>query len=142
MIELCVDNKKFLSICDKLEEVKNPKLTQQILYDYMVASLYSKEAYTYVSHEDENMNGCIVLWFTKDILGESTLGMVFTWIDAHYPNLGKEFIRIACDKARELGAKKISFTTNRKEEIINRRLGKFGFKKACSVFEKRIEDVI
>jgi len=142
MIKLCTNNSKFLDICDKLEEVKNPKLTQQILYNYMTVGLYTNEVCTYVSCENNIMNGCIVLWLTKDILGETTLGMVFTWIDAHYPNIYKEFIEIATDKARELGAKKISLTTNRSEKVIDRKLGKYGFTKSCSVYEKRIEEVI
>ena len=139
MIILCEDSKEFLNICDKIKLVKNPKLTEKILYNYMISGLYNKQIFTFISYDGDKMNGCLILLLTTDILGELTLGMVFTWIDAHYLKLYGEFIEIATEKAKELGAKKIVITTNRKEEVINRRVNKFGFKKAFSVYEKRIE---
>jgi len=138
MIKLCKDDKEFLNICDKLSLVKGAKLTQDKLYKYMIASLYSDRVFTFISYDKNKMNGCTILFLTNDILGELTLGMIFTWIDAHYPKLHKEFIDIATKKAKELRAKKIVITTNRKEEVINRRLGKYGFKKSFSVFEKEV----
>lgn len=137
MIKLCKDSKDFLSICDKIEEMKDVRLTENILYNCMIAGLYNNTIFTYVSFDD-NMNGCLVLFLTKDQIGELTLGMLFTWIDAHYPELHKEFIEIASKKAKELKAKKISFITNRNEKVINRRVGKYGFKKTCSIFEKEV----
>lgn len=138
MIKLCKDNKEFLNICDKLSLVKGAKLTQDKLYKYMIASLYSDNVFTFISYDKNKMNGCTILFLTNDILGELTLGMIFTWINAHYPKLLREFIEIATEKAKELGAKKIVITTNRKEEVINRRLNKYGFKKRFSVFEKEM----
>ena len=139
MIKLCKDDKEFLNICDKLSLVKGAKLTQDKLYKYMIAGLYSDNVFTFISYDKNKMNGCTILLLTNDILGELTLGMIFSWIDAHYLKLYGEFIEIATEKAKELGAKKIIITTNRKEKIINRRLGKYDFKKAFSVYEKRIE---
>jgi len=139
MIILCEDSNEFLNITDKIKLVKNPKLTEKTLYDYMISGLYNKQVFTFVSYDKGIMNGCLILLFTTDILGELTLGMIFTWMDAHYLKLYGEFIEIATEKAKELGAKKIVITTNRKEEVINRRINKFGFKKAFSVYEKRIE---
>jgi len=143
MIILSEDSKEFLNICDKVKLVENPKLTEKTLYNYMISGLYNKRVFTFVSYDKGKMNGCLILLLTTDILGELTLGMVFTWIDAHYLKLYGKFIEIAIEKAKELGAKKIVITTNRKEKVINRRVNKFGFKKAFSVYEKRIEkDVI
>lgn len=139
MIRLCKNDREFFNICDKLKEIKGVKLTENILYNYMTAGLFNKRIFTFVSHDDEKMNGCLVLLLVKDIFGELTLSMIFTWIDAHYPKIHKEFIDISIKKARELGAKKIGFTTNRNEKVINRRVGKYGFNKVCSLYEKRTE---
>ena len=139
MIILCKDNKEFLNICNKIKLVKNPKLTEKTLYNYMISGLYNKKVSTFVSYDKDRMNGCLILLLTIDILGEPTLGMIFTWIDSHYPKLILEFMNIAIKKAKELKAKKIVITTNREEKVINRRIGKYGFKKNFSVWEKRIE---
>jgi len=139
MIILCKDNNEFLNICDKVKLVKNPKLTEKTLYKYMISGLYNNQVFTFVSYDKGKINGCLILLLTTDILGELTLGMVFSWMDAHYLKLYGEFINIATEKAKELGASKIAITTNRKEKVIDRRIGKYGFKKAFSVFEKRIE---
>ena len=44
-------------------------------------------------------------------------------------------------KAEELKVKRITFITNRDEKVINRKMGKFGYRKTCSVWEKEIKDV-
>ena len=143
MITLCKDSDNFLDICEKLKEVKGVRLTGKILYTSMIAGLYNNQVFTYVSHDDDRMNGCLILLFTKDQLGELTLVLFFVWIDAHYPNLHKEFIEIATQKAKELKAEKMSILTNRNEKVIARKMGKYGFEKTCSVWENRIEkDVI
>jgi hypothetical protein len=137
MINLCKNSNEFLNICDKLKEVKGTRLTENILCDYMIAGLYNKRIFTFVSYNGK-MNGCLILLLTKDQIGELTLVMLFTWIDAHYPKLHKDFIDIATQKAKELNAKKISIITNRSEKVIDRRIGKYGFKKTCSIFEKEV----
>lgn len=139
MIILCEDSKEFFNICDKINLVKNPKLTEKTLYNFMISGLYNKKVFTFVSYDKDKMNGCSIFLLTKDILGELTLGMVFTWIDAHYPKLLSSFVDIATKKAKELNAEKIVITTNRKEKVINRRINKYGFKKAFSIYEKRIK---
>jgi len=143
MIILCEDSKEFLNICDKVKLVENPKLTEKTLYNYMISGLYNKRVFTFVNYDKGKMNGCLVLYLCQNILNEITLNLLFVWVDVHYPKLLKEFIDIAEKKAKELKVKRITFTTNRKEKVINRRVNKFGFKKAFSVYEKRIEkDVI
>lgn len=137
MIKLCKDSNEFLNICNKVKEIKNIRLTENILCNYMIAGLYNNKVFTYVSYDDK-MNGCLVLLLTKDQIGELTLVMLFTWIDAHYPKLHKDFIDIATKKAKELKAKKINIITNRNEKVIDRRIGKYGFKKTCSIFEKEV----
>lgn len=138
MIDLCKNDKEFFNICDKLKEVKGARLTENVLYNYMISGLFNNKVFTFVSYDNNKMNGCLVLVLTKDILGELTLGMIFTWIDVHYPKLHKEFIEIANQKAQELKVKKISLVTNRNEKVIGRRIGKYGFKKTCLIFEKKV----
>jgi len=143
MIKLCENSDEFLNICEKLKEVKGARLTGKILYTSMIAGLYDKRVFTYVSNDNDKMNGSLVLLLTRDQIGELTLVLFFVWIDVHCPNLHKEFIEIATQKAKELEAEKISILTNRNEKVIARRMGKYGFKKTCSVWENRIEkDVI
>lgn len=138
MITLCEDSSEFLNICNKVKLVKDAKLTENTLYNAMIAGLYNNQVFTYVSYDKNKINGCLILLLTKDQIGESTLVMLFTWIDAHYSKLHKDFIDIANEKAKELKAKKISIVTNRKEKIIDRRIGKYGFKKVASIFEKEV----
>ena len=138
MIKEAVNTDNFLEICDKLEELKNVRLTQKALYNYMVQSLYSTSAFTLVSHDKDKMNGCIVLFYAVDQLREPTLCLLFVWIDPHYPKLHNEFIKIACEKGRELKVKKLSVYTDKSEAVIKRRLGKYGFNKKCSVYEKEL----
>jgi len=138
MIILCEDSNEFLNICDKLQEVKGARLTQKILYNYMISGLYNKCVFTYVSFDKDEMNGCLVLLYMKDLVNEATLNLLFIWVNAHYPNLLEEFIDIAVKKAKELQVKKIAFITNRNEKVINKRVGKFEFYKICSIFEKEV----
>ena len=138
MIKLCENSDEFLDICEKLKEVKGARLTGKILYTSMVAGLYDKRVFTYVSNDNDKMNGSLVLLLARDQIGELTLVLFFVWINIHYPNLHKEFIEIAIQKAKELEAEKISILTNRNEKLIARKMGKYGFKKTCSIFEYRI----
>jgi len=141
MIKLCEDNSEFFNICDKLnsKKLKNIRLTQSKLYSLMTAGLFNKNIFTYVSYDNDKMNGCLTLIYAIDILGETVLSLLFVWIDAHYPNLHKEFIEVAIDKAKELKIDRICFQTNRKEKVIHRKMGKYGFKKIFSVYEKKVE---
>ena len=138
MIKLCKDSNNFLDICDKLEEVEGARLTQKILYNYMISGLYTDKVFTFVSYNKGRMNGCLVLFLTKDQIGELKLVLLFVWVDIHYPKLLKKFVDIAEKKAKELKVKRISFITNRKEKVINKRMGKFGYKKTCSIYEKEM----
>ena len=135
---ICKDSDKFLEICDKVKEAKGARLTQNILYNYMIAGLYGEQVFTFVSYDKGKMNGCLVLLLTRDILREKILRLLFIWIDAHYPKLLQEFIEFANNKAKELNIKQIVFATDRKEKIIERRLGKFGFKKICITYAKDV----
>jgi len=140
MIKLCDNGDEFLNICDKLtsEKLKGIKLTQNKLYNFMTAGLFNKNIFTYVSYNNDKMNGCLVLVYARDILGDPVLSLLFIWINAHYTNLLKQFIEIATDKAKELKVNRICFQTNREERVIKRKMGKYEFKKVFSVFEKRI----
>ena len=135
MIKLCDNYEDHLIICDKLKEVKkNINLKANTLYGYM----QSINTYTYISEDDGIMNGCLVLLLANNIFQEQVLSLLFTWIDPHYPDLHKEFIQIAIDKAKTLKVKKVIFITNRDEKVINRKMGKYGFKKICSSYEKEV----
>jgi len=138
MIKQCQDNNVFLEILDKLKEVKNCKITSNTLYTYMISEQIDKSAMTLVSYDKDIMNGCVVLKIIKDDIRELSFFMTFIWIDAHFPNLMKEFLDFGNNKAKELNIKKIMFATGRKENIIGRRMGKYGFKKISITYMKEV----
>jgi len=104
----------------------------------MISEQIDKSAMTLVSYDKNIMNGCVVLKIVKDDFGESFFFMTFIWIDAHFPKLMKEFLDFGNNKAKELNIKKIKFGTSRNENIINRRMGKYGFKKIYSAYSKDV----
>ena len=138
MIKQCQDNNVYLEILDKLKEVKNCKITPKILYTYMISEKINKSAMTLVSYDKDIMNGCVVLKIIRDDFRELSFFMTFIWIDAHFPKLLKEFIDFGNNKAKELNIKKIMFSTGRKENIIERRMSKYGFKKISSTYAKEV----
>lgn len=139
MIKQCQDNNVYLEILDKLKEVKNCKITPKILYTYMISEKINKSAMTLVSYDKDIMNGCVVLKIIRDDFGELSFFMTFIWIDAHFPNLLKEFIDFGNNKAKELNIKKIMFSTGRKENVIERRMSKYGFKKISITYAKEVK---
>ena len=139
MIKQCQDSNVFLEILDKLKKVKNCKITSNILYNYMISEQIDKSAMTLVSYDNDKMNGCVVVKIIRDDFGELSFFMTFIWINARCPNLMQEFIDFGNEKAKELNIKKIVFATSRKEEIILRRMGKFGFKKIYTAYARDVK---
>ncbi len=137
MIKKITDSKTFLEICDKLKYVPDCKLKENILYSYMVSGLYNKKILTFASYDGE-MNGCAVITISNDITGDLTLFVMFLWIDPHYRKLWKEYMKFTEEKAREYKVKKISFTTSRSEKAIERKMGKYDYKKVYNVIEKEM----
>ena len=134
MIKQTFNHNLFLEICGKLKEVDNCRLSSNTLYAYML----SEYAFTYVSYDNEIMNGCLVLRLFNDNEGNISFLMLFIWVNAHYPKLLEEFVKLTDKKAKELDVKKIYFVANRKEEVIIRRVGKFGFKRAYITYCKEV----
>ncbi len=137
MINQIKDSKTFLDICDKLDFVKDCKLSKKVLYSYMISGEYNKKVYAFASFED-SMDGCTVITINNDITGELTLFVVFLWISPRYRKLWKNYMRFIEEKAKEFKCKKISFTTSRNEKVIERQMGKYGYNKMYSVIEKRM----
>lgn len=138
MITLVGTKDNFLEICDKVDLLKGVRLTQKKLYSLLVASMYHPGVFAFKSVEDDKMNGCMVLLSGVDQLGEKVVSLVFVWIDAHYPKLHNKFIEQAVDTGKFVGATRLSIQTDKKEKVMNRRLGKFGFKQACCIYEKEV----
>ena len=102
-------------------------------------SCYS-DVLTYASvDKNDVVNGCLVLRKVVDIIGDLIFFVLFQWRDSHFPNLQKEFIQFASEQAKQQGVKKIVFTSSRKDKVIERAIGKYGFRKAYSVFEKEVK---
>ena len=139
MIKQVNDSKTFLEITDKLEFVKDCKLSKKVLYTYMIAGIYNEKTLTFASYDDKGrMNGCAVITINNDITGDLTLFVVFLWISPHHRKLWKDYMKFTENKAKEYKCKKISFTTSRSEKAIDRQMGKFGYKKVYNVIEKEV----
>ena len=70
------DSKTFLDICDKLDDVKDCKLSKKALYSYMISGEYNKRIFVFASF-DGDMTGCTVITLNNDITGDLTLFVVF-----------------------------------------------------------------
>ena len=135
------DSKTFLEICDKLDDVKDCKLSKKALYNYMISGEYDGRILTFASY-GVDMTGCAVISINNDITGDLTLFVVFLWINPKYRKLWKDYMKFIEGKAKEMKCKKISFTTSRSEKAIERQMGKYGYKKVYNVIEKEIKEVI
>ena len=131
MIKQTFNNDYYLDICGKLKEVRDCRLTSNTLYAHML----SEDVFTYISDDNDVMNGCLVLKLFMDNEGNRALLMLFVWIDPHYPKLHKDFLELGDKKAKQLKAVRIYLIANRNEKAIERRTG---FKKAYSTFIKEV----
>ena len=138
-INLSLDTDDFLKVCDKLKETKDCRLKENRLFGYMIAGKFNENVFTYVSYDKDKMNGCVILTLTRDMVGDLTLYIIYMFIDRHYPTLSMDYMKFIEQKAKELKADKISFTTHRKPEAVVRKYGKYGYKHRCSVIEKIIK---
>jgi len=136
MIKQITDSKTFLDIVDKLDDT-DCKLSKKSLYSFMIAGEYNKRTFIYASYNDK-MTGCEVITLNNDLNAVLTLSVVFLWIDPHYRKLWKNYMKFTEFKALEFKCKKISFTTARNEEAIERQMGKYGYSKKYSVIEKEL----
>lgn len=137
MIKQYTDTNVFLEICGKLKEVKDGELSEKSLYGYMVAGIYHNKTFTFASYDKGKMNGCLVLTlvYLNNIVG---LDILFVWMDAHYPKLFKEYIKFLDKKAKEYKAKRIISITKKSAKLIERKYGKYGYKKVYNIFIKEV----
>ena len=139
MIKKITDSETFLKIVDKLDDVKDCKLSKRILYSFMIAGEYNLQTFIYASYDKDKMTGCSVLHKTRDMTGSVVLTVIFQWINPHYRKLWKDYMKFIENKAKEFKiVDKISFTTTRNEKAIDRYLGKYGYKKVYNVIEKEM----
>ncbi len=131
------DSKTFLEICDKLKYVKDCELKQDTLYGYMVAGIYNKKIFTFASYDKDRMNGCLILTLIE-LHSDLCLNILFVWIDRHYPKLWIEYIKFIEEKAKEFKVKRIMSITKRDAKVIERKYGKYGYKKKYNVFIKEM----
>lgn len=141
-IYITKDNNDFLKVCDKIEETRDCRIKEDRLYIYMTSGLFDDRTMTCVSYDGDKMNGCAILILSEDIVGDLTLFVLYMFIDRHYPDLCLEYIKFIENKARELRANKISFTTHRNPKAVVRKYGKYGYQHRCSIIEKRIEEEV
>lgn len=132
------EKEKLMAICDKLKYVKDCQIEKESFYYHIYAGALNKRIHSYISYKNDKMNGCLVLSLGKDLTTDLILSLVFVWIDEHCPKLWLRYVKFAEDKAREFGAKRILINTKRNAEAIERKLGKYGYLKKYSIFEKEV----
>lgn len=137
MIKQYKDSETFLNICDKLKEVKDCELSQKSLYGYLIAGIYNNKIFAFASYDKGKMSSCLVLTLVELGIGMN-LNVLFVWIDAHYPKLWKEYVKFIDDKAKEFKVKRIIGISRRSAKLIERKLGKYGYKKIYNVFAKEV----
>ncbi len=136
MIELTKDKRDFLRICDKVKETRDCRIKPDNLFNIM---LFNKVD-TYISYEKDELTGCTLLTLQPDMAGEKALFIIYMFIDKHYPELSIDYMKFIERRAKDLKAKKISFTTHRNPKAIERKYSKYGYKHRCSVIEKILND--
>lgn len=138
MIKQYENSKTFLDICDKLNEIKDCELNQNSLYNYMIAGIYNRRTFTFASYDKNKMNGCLILTLVNNLNSDLCLNIIFVWIDKHYPRLWREYIKFIEEKSKEFKVRKIIGTTKRSVKAIERKYGKYGYRKTYNVFEKEM----
>jgi len=138
MIKTVSDYQEVLDIIDRLKEVETCRLEPSILYAYITYGMDKKDNQSYVTYKNDKMAGCFGLKVDKTVTGYLTLYVMFLWIDPHYPRLWLEYMKFIEEKAKEFKVQKISFTTGRKAEGIERKLGKYNYRGTFTVFEKEM----
>jgi hypothetical protein len=137
LIKQTLEMDDFFRVCDKIKETNDCRIKESILLEIMALGRINDNIMTFVNYEHNKMNGCIVLALQKDITGDMTLSVIYMFVDRHYPDLTREFIKLVEEKAVELKADKIMFTTHRDPKAIIRKYGDAGYQHRCSVIEKR-----
>lgn len=138
MIKQINDNKTFLNICGKLEEVRDCELKESALYSYMIGGAYNKRTFTFASYDKDKINGCLILTMGNNLNSDLCLNIIFIWIDKHFPKLWKEYIKFIEIKAKEFKVRKIIGITKRNAKTIEKKYGKYGYKKKYNLFEKEV----
>ena len=138
MIEI-KDKDGLREICNKLKYVKDCLIDEQSFYFHLYAGLLNKQIFSYATYKDGQMKGCLVLSLGKDLSPDLILYLVFVWIDKHCPKLWKEYVEFTEKKAKELGVNRILINTKRNPKVIERKLGKYGYKEKYVIFEKEVK---
>ena len=134
---MITDKVELLEICEKLKFVKDCIIPEQTFYFYMWKGILDKTIFTYASYNDKKMTGCVVFYLARD-LKDTILTLIFIWLDSKYPKLREEYMKFACEKAKELGANKLQVNTGRNPKVIERVLGKYGFEQRYVIFEREV----
>lgn len=135
-IHCSYEYKTLMEICSKLKQVKDCELTEEKLFNLMYSGLYSKKTFPFVSYDNKKMNGCLVLNVGDNLISGLSLYIIFVWIDRKYPELWKSYMQFIDDAAKEFKVKRIIGSTKRNASAIERKYGKYGFKKTYSIIEK------
>jgi hypothetical protein len=129
---------ELLEVCNRIKETRDCRISEKVLLRLMGAGNITDRVRTFVSYDQDKMTGCAVLLLQEDLTGDMTLFLIYMYIDKHYPLLTEQYIKLIEEKAKEMKADKISFTTHRNPKAVIRKYGKYGYYHRCSVIDKKI----
>ena len=100
-------------VVKKTDEVKKSDLLKDEFVLRLGRYLINKTGMVLVSfNEEKKLNGCMVISKQRDNMGEY-LWLDFSWIDPHYPDLGKTFDKEIMEACKSRGIKRIQARMNR-----------------------------
>lgn len=122
-------------VIEKTDEIKDSDLLKEDFILRLSKYLINKTGMVLVTFkENKELNGCQIISKQRDKFGEF-LWIDFSWIDPHYPNLGKIFDKEIVETCRAKGIKRIQARMSRGFKAMQRRYGAYEIAK---IIERKV----
>ena len=108
-------------------------------YKYLRCGIFELRIIALMTEDKGNMTSCAVLRIERNFKDQLIMIVDFIWIDPHYTELFKEYLKYADKIVKEKNIKKIIIITSRNEKAFQRKYGKYGFNKTYTTFERVID---
>lgn len=132
------EREHLIMICEKAANTYPHDINPAVYYKYLRCGIFANRILALATFSPV-MTSCIVLCLGKDLYDRNIATTDFMWIDPHYPQLYKEYLNYADKLAEEKNIKVFNIITHRNEKAFERKYGKYGFSKAYTVFQKKVD---
>lgn len=139
MIIKAIDTEQLEKISNKAIEYFPDIFSFDNYYKYLRCGIFELRIIALMTEENGNMTSCGVFRIERNFKDQFIMMIDFVWIDSHYPNLFKEYLKYIEEIVKERNIKRILFSTRRSEKAFQRKYGKYGFNKTYTTFEKVID---